>query len=252
MDLDLAGRTAVITGASSGLGSFLAGQFAEQGANVILIARRGERLREIAANLTKRHGVQVACETCDITDEPDVAGVMSRLCASHRPDILINNAGAAGESRQFQEIPEASWRHTLDVNTLGAWRVSQMFIALSDRSISDRTIVNIASTYGVRMKAGSLPYMVSKSALVALTQAMALETPSHGVRVNAVCPGFFESEMTSPQGEVKESIQQSVLKTPLGRMVSLHEIAWPVLILASANARAMNGTVLPVDGGQSI
>lgn len=246
----LDGKVALVTGASSGLGEHFAKVLANAGAKVIVGARRVDRLASlvdtIAANGGTAHAVAL-----DVTDTASVKQAIDTAENAFGPiTVLINNAGVA-DSRRFVNIDETCWDYVMEANLKGAWRVaSEISRRLLNNNLSG-SIVNIASILGLRQGFGESAYSISKAGVVQMTKAMALEMASKGVRVNAICPGYFKTEMNedyfnSDQGD------GFIARTPARRLGKLEELDGPLLLLTSDAGSFINGVALPVDGGHMV
>jgi NAD(P)-dependent dehydrogenase (short-subunit alcohol dehydrogenase family) len=246
---DVAGRVAVVTGASSGIGAALARGLAEAGASLVLAARRAARLEALAGEL-EAVGAAVLPVACDVSQEADV----ERLAASAlerfgHVDVLVNNAGVT-QVVAAEDEPLASYERVLGVNLTGAFLCAQRF----GRAMLARrrgSIVNVASVLGV-VGAGQIPqasYAASKGGLVNLTRELAAQWARRGVRVNALAPAWFESEMTGEMFSDPRSLAWIRKRTPMGRPGESRELVGPLLFLASDASSYVTGHVLCVDGG---
>ncbi len=240
----LEGKTAIITGASSGLGERFARTVHRAGASVIIAARRAERLE----SLTRDLGERATAVTCDVADEENCRALIDAAAGS--VDILINNAGI-GRSVAAEVEPLASWQQTIDVNLTGVFMLSQ----LAGRLMLERgrgSIINIASILGLVAGAplNQAAYCASKGAVVNLTRELACQWAARGVRVNALAPGWFPSEMTS-EGLLDDERSRSFLdrNTPMRRPGRPDELDGAILFLASDASSFVTGTTLVVDGG---
>lgn len=242
----LDGRVALVTGASSGIGQHLALRLAQAGATVVLAARRLDRLREVEAEL--RAGGHVAhAVMLDVTSRDSVEAAFARAeQLAGRVDILINNAGTA-ETAPFLEMSEEAWSRVIDTNLTGVWRVAQV-AARGMAARRDGAIINIASALGLAAQRQQANYCAAKAGVIHLTRVMALELASRDVRVNALAPGYFETEINA-DFFASEQGQAYVGKLLPKRLGMLDELDGAVLLLASEAGRFMTGTVLPVDGG---
>jgi NAD(P)-dependent dehydrogenase (short-subunit alcohol dehydrogenase family) len=244
-NFDLAGRVAVVTGASSGLGVTIARGLAEAGASVVVTGRRAGLLADTERVLAAdgAHGLAVPG---DVTDADDCARVVDRTTTRFgRLDILVNNAGA-GTVGPAHRLPAEEFGQTLDVNLVGAYRMS---MAAAEAMTEGGSIINISSvlaftTAGIPQAA----YAASKAGLLGLTRDLAQQwTGRRGIRVNALAPGFFETEMTDGHAEHLDRHVES--RIPAGRLGRAEDLVGAVVFLAGAASRYVTGTVLPVDGG---
>lgn len=243
----IAGVTALVTGASSGLGAHFAQVLADAGANLVLAARRRERLDELVDTIGSRGGRALAV-TMDVTDEASVCNALA-LIAEQMGDIglLVNNAGMA-ESRSFARLDEQGWNRTLDVNLNGACRVARLVTQSMLAAKRGGVVCNIASILGLRVGSGNSAYAVSKAGLIQLTQAMALELGPRGIRVNALCPGYIATDINAEYLATEQGMAY-IRSTPAGRTGELTELDGPLLLLCGSAGSFINGVALPVDGG---
>ena len=246
----LEGKVALVTGASSGLGAQFARTLADAGATVVAAARRREKLRDLVQQITDAGGKALAV-AMDVTAASSVAAALYEAEQDAGPiDILVNNAGVAG-SRHCLKEDEANWDAIMDTNLKGAWRVAH---GVANRCVAAGrpcSIINIASILGIRVGFGESSYAISKAAVVQMTRAMALELARKGIRVNALCPGYFATEMNSDY-LLSERGQAYLKDTTAGRMGELEELSGPLLLLASEAGSFINGAVIPVDGGHLV
>lgn len=243
----LDGRVAVVTGASGGLGASAASALADAGATVIITGRRGGHLDNVVQGIRSTGGTAHA-QVLDSTDEVAVEDAFAELAQAHGPfDVLVNNAAQAHQS-QLLDVSSQDWNRILDVNLTGTFSASQAFMRHrnAERSTSIVNIASLAAVVGVR---GQAAYAASKSGVVGLTRALAVELARDNVRVNALSPGYFATEMP---GEVlaDEAATTALLrKIPQRRIADPEEIGPPILFLASDASRFMTGAVLNFDGG---
>ncbi len=241
-------KVAVITGASSGLGAGFAEAFAQAGANLVLAARRTDRLDEVATRVRKS-GRRAITIRADVSD-PEQCDAMAEEAMREfgQIDILINNAGVGTAVPATREQPE-EFRRVIDVNLNGAYWAAQ---ACGRHMKPGSAIVNIASVLAlIKSYAPQAAYAASKAGLIGLTRDLAQQwSGRRGIRVNAVAPGYFASEMTDevPRDGLMAHIEQT---SPLGRLGDQHELDAAVLFLASPAAGYITGSTLAVDGGMS-
>ncbi|WP_020200936.1 SDR family NAD(P)-dependent oxidoreductase [Cupriavidus sp. WS] len=245
---DLQGRAAFISGASSGIGLHTARMLAEAGAAVALAARRTDRLEAVAAEL-RSAGHRACAVALDVTDATAIAPAWRAAeAALDQPiDILVNNAGVIHVARFVEQSPEAISR-VFDTNLKGAYLMAQE----AARHMVARgrgSIINIASSSGLRAGGQMSSYGASKAGLIHLTQIMALELAGKGVRVNAIAPGNIETDMHAEFAG--RGIEEGILRRiPMRRFGKPSDLDGAMLLLASDAGRYMAGAVIPVDGGQ--
>lgn len=250
MTNSLNGSVVLVTGASSGLGEHFSQVLAQQGARVAIAARRLDRLTSLQNTIIDSGGEALAVEM-DVACEQSVESALAKVKHEWGPvSVLINNAGMA-DSRSFLKLDEQSWGKTLDVNLTGAWRVAHRVSQQMVEANVKGCIVNIASILGLRVGFGHSSYAVSKAGLIQLTQSMALELSRKGIRVNALCPGFIETEINSDYFATQEA-QEYIKTTPAGRVGNLSELNAPLLLLCTDAGSFINGVALPVDGGHLV
>jgi NAD(P)-dependent dehydrogenase (short-subunit alcohol dehydrogenase family) len=249
---DLSGRTAIVTGASSGLGVTFSEALAEAGANVVVAARRADRLQELAGRIEAGGGRALAV-TCDVADSEQVAE-MTRAAVERfgRLDILVCNAGTTGDAGPMAEkLPHELFEQTVRVNLLGVWYCCRDVGAVMLEQGSG-AIINVSSTAGVGGVQHFPPaYQATKAAVINLTRNLALSWAGRGVRVNALAPGWFPSEMASPFIEAPVYGEHILRHEPTGRVGDPAELVGPLLFLASDASSRVIGETLVVDGGHS-
>jgi 3-oxoacyl-[acyl-carrier protein] reductase len=247
---DLAGRVALVTGASGGLGLHFAQVLAANGASVALIARRRERLAAACALIEEagRRALAVQADVCDRTAMRQAFDAAEK--AFGIVDVLVNNAGVVHAHRTI-ELPEAEWRRVLgtDLDAVFFWaqEAARRILAAGKTG----TIVNIASVAGFRAAKGIAAYGVAKAGVIAVTKSLALELASKGIRVNAIAPGWFVTDLNRDYlaSERGAAIRREI---PLGRFGKKGDLAGALLLLVSDAGRYMTGTTIVVDGGQLI
>jgi NAD(P)-dependent dehydrogenase (short-subunit alcohol dehydrogenase family) len=246
---DLTERVVIVTGGSSGLGEQLGRALAAAGATPVLAARRAERLARLEREVPGVHAV-----ACDVTDAYQRERLVETVIERHgRLDGLVNNAGAGATGPALKTSPEAFMR-VLDVNLTAPFALACLAAARM-RANGGGSIVNVASVMGLR-SIGQIPdaaYVASKAGIIGLTRELASQWGRYGIRVNAVAPGFFASEMTAELGDDPEAFPPFLLEsTPLGRGGRAGELDAAVLFLLGHGASFVSGHVLSVDGGMAV
>ncbi len=245
---DVSQQTILVTGASSGIGRHFAQTLAGAGANVVLAARRRDRLDKLCAQISQNGGRATAVEL-DVTD-PDAipAAFDAAESAFGTVNVVVNNAGI-GRGSPLHETTDADWQATLDTNLTAVHRIASEAVRRLIGAGTAGSIVNIASILGLRVAAGTGAYNASKAAVIHLTKSQALEWARYGIRANAICPGYFPTEINegfleSPRG------QELLSRNPMRRAGQLHELSGVLLLLVSEASSYMTGSVIAVDGGQ--
>ncbi|HET7729513.1 MAG TPA: SDR family oxidoreductase [Usitatibacter sp.] len=247
---DVRGKVALVTGASSGLGEHFARALAARGAVVVAAARREERLRSLVEGIAAAGG-QAHAQAMDVADRGSVEAAMARIVEEvGAPDIVVNNAGIA-QAKPSVDLTEEDWRAVMGTNLDGAWRVAQASARAMIAAKKGGSIVNIASILGVRVATSLLAYTAAKAALIQATRALALEWARHGIRVNAIAPGYVETEINRGFFAT-EAGQAMVKRVPQRRIGTAAELEGALLLLASGASSYMTGSVIVVDGGHLV
>ena len=243
---DLSGKVALVTGASSGLGVHFARCLGSAGAAVVLAARRADRLASLQAELGQQN-VKATTVDLDVQSGPSIAAALD---AAGPLDIVVNNAGIS-IVKPALDMPEDDWDAVVDTNLRGAWLVAQ---GAAKRWVADKrpgVIVNIASILGLRTIGQVAPYNASKAGLIHLTRALAMEWARHDIRVNAICPGYIETEMNGAFWKTPGG-QRLIERIPQRRIGRPEHLDGALLLLASKAGEFMTGSVLTVDGGHMV
>jgi 2-deoxy-D-gluconate 3-dehydrogenase len=250
---DLQGRTALVTGAFSGFGLHFSRLLAAHGAKVAMVGRRVELGSTLAAEIGAEVGRpdDVRAYAVDVTDPASVQRGIAQVGAELGvAAIVVNNAGAVARGPALT-TREDDWNGVVDVNLSGVFRIAQASARAMVDSGTRGSIINIASILGFRVRSGVVAYSATKAAVVQLTKLLALEWAAHGIRVNALAPGYFETDI-SRDFLRSEAGQALVGRIPQQRVGQLHELDGPLLLLASDASAYMTGAVIPVDGGHLV
>jgi 3-oxoacyl-[acyl-carrier protein] reductase len=241
----LANQIAVITGAGRGIGRAIALKFANEGADVVVVSRTQENSKKVAAEI-RPLGRKAWAFAVDVSDSAAVSAAAEKILADcGKVDILVNNAGVTRDGL-LMRLSDADWDTVLDTNLKGAFLVTKAFSRAMLKARTGR-IINISSVIGLIGNAGQSNYAASKAGLIGFTQSCAREFAGRGITVNAIAPGFIETDMTA---ELNEALRAEILeKIPLGSLGQSEDIAAAALYLAGASGRYVTGQVLTVDGG---
>ena len=248
---DLSGQTALVTGASTGLGVQMAKALASQGANIAVIARREDKVKEVAKSIADEFGVDAIGLRCDITDTDMVNKTVDDILAHFgRIDILVNNAGT-GAVAPAEDITDDQFNNEINIDLFGSFRVARAVAKKAMIPAKYGRVINIASMYGLvgNKVAPSTPYHAAKGGVVNMTRGLAAEWGKHNITVNAICPGYFYTPLT------KETLDSDFFQAnakafiPLERYGNEGELDTTVIFLSSTKSSYVTGNIVPVDGG---
>lgn len=246
---NLKGKVAVITGASSGLGRQMAEAFAKQGADVVIMARRIERLEELKEELEQ---LDIKCLSikCDVTKTSDIESAVKLVKETFgKVDILVNCAGSS-KDKGVLEMTDEEWDFTIDTDLTSVFKVTRSFANLMKENNYGR-IINIASMYGLvgNTALDTIAYHSSKGGVVNFTRAVAAELAKYSITCNAIAPGYFETELTKPVLDTEDFQNYMKQTVPMKRYGKKGELNAGAIFLASDEASYVTGVILPIDGG---
>ena len=248
---DFKGQVALITGCSGGLGVQMAKALASQGCNIVAIARRQDKLDEVAKELKETYGVDALALKCDITDTQNIEDVVAKAMEHFgRIDILINNAGT-GAVAAAQDITDEQFSNEFNIDLFGSFKVARAVANQAMIPAKYGRIINIASMYGLvgNKIAGSAPYHAAKGGVVNLTRALAAEWGVFNITVNSICPGYFYTDLTRDTLNSDFFQQNAKTMIPMERYGDEGELDTATLFFASKASSYVTGTNLAVDGG---
>ena len=248
---DLKGQVAVVTGCSTGLGVQMAKALANQGANIVAIARRQELIDAVAKEIKDTYGVETLALRCDITDTNRVNEVIDEVLKKFgRIDIVINNAGT-GAVAPAEDITDEQFNGEMNVDLAGTFKVARAAAKKAMIPAKYGRIINIASMYGLvgNKIAGSAPYHAAKGGVVNLTRALAAEWGKYNITVNSICPGYFYTPLTKETLDSDFFQQNAKTMIPMERYGNEGELDSAAIFLASKASSYVTGVNLPVDGG---
>lgn len=247
---DLKGDVAVVSGASSGLGKQMAEAFAKQGANLAILARRVERLEELKADLEKKYKVKVLAVPCDVTSTEAINKAAESVEKEYgKVDILVNCAGAS-KDKGVLDMADDEWDFTIATDLSSVFKMTRAFANVMAKNNYGR-VINIASMYGLvgNAEIPTIAYHSSKGGVVNFTRAAAAELATKGITCNAICPGYFETELTKAVLGTKQFQDFANNHVPMKRYGKPGELNAAAVFLASHEASYVTGAILPVDGG---
>ena len=248
---DLKGQVAIVTGCSTGLGVQMAKALANQGANIVAVARRQNMIDAVAADIAATYGVETLAVRCDITDTAAVDAMVDAVLARFgRIDILINNAGT-GAVAPAEDITDEQFDGEMQIDLFGTFKVARAAAKKAMIPAKYGRIINIASMYGLvgNKVAGSAPYHAAKGGVVNLTRALAAEWGKYGITVNAICPGYFYTPLTKETLDSDFFQQNAKTMIPMERYGNEGELDSAAIFLASPASTYVTGIMVPVDGG---
>ncbi|MDA8720334.1 SDR family oxidoreductase [Nitrosopumilus sp.] len=246
--MKLTGKVALVTGGSRGIGFAIAKILSDNGASVVITSKNSEKIKQAEAKISNSFGI-----ICDIKKKNEVQNVLEQTIKKFgKLDILVNNAGIFPKIKLLHEIEEEEWNEVLDVNLTGQFRFTKE--AIPHLQKTSGCIINISSDAGLKAYQGFNvdAYSASKAALIVLTKCWALEYAKNKIRVNCICPGVVDTDMTKPFLKNQKDIEFMNNEHPLGRIGQPEEIGKSVLYFASDDALWITGAILTVDGGESI
>lgn len=247
---DLKGRVAVVSGASSGLGKQMALAFARQGADLVILARRMERLEEFKPELIKAGAKKVLAIKCDVTSTEDINAAAARTEKEFgKVDILLNCAGSS-KDKGVLDMTDEEWDFTIATDETSVFKMTRAFANIMKKNKYGR-IINIASMYGLvgNTEIHTIAYHTSKGAVVNFTRAVAAELATQGITCNAICPGYFETELTKAVLDTPRFQEFAKIHVPMERYGKPGELDAAAVFLASEETSYVTGLIMPVDGG---
>ena len=244
--MKLSGKVAIVTGGSRGIGKAAAKMFVQEGANVVITAKDLDRLEKAAKD------IGAYSVPGDIRNETDVQNVVKKTIDKFgKIDILVNNAGVFPQVKPLHQISEKEWNEVIDVNLTGPFRFTKAVMPFMQKN--GGSIINISSDAGLKAFENfeADAYTASKGALVLLTKAWAIEYAKSKIRVNCVCPGIVETDMTKPFLDSEPARKMAAAEHPIGRIGTTNDVAKAILYFASDDSSWTTGAILALDGGAS-
>ena len=248
---DLKGQVAIVTGCSTGLGVQMAKALASQGATVVALARRKDKIEAVAQEIAETYKVDTLAVQCDITDTEKVNAAVDEVLAKFgRIDIVINNAGTGGVT-PAEDVPDEMFQNEMKIDLFGTFKVARAVAKKAMIPAKYGRIINIASMHGLvgNKICGSAPYHAAKGGVVNLTRALASEWGKYGITVNSICPGYFYTPLTKETLDSDFFQQNAKTMIPLERYGNEGELDTAAIFLSSPASSYVTGIALPVDGG---
>ena len=241
-------KVALVTGSTRGIGKEIAESFAQEGAVAIIIGRNEGAADSVASELVGK-GLKAQGYGCDVTKAENVQEIVQKIIDKYkRVDILVNNAGITKDNLLLR-LSEDDWDEVIKINLKGTFNCSKAVLKVMLKAKSGR-IINISSIIGITGNVGQANYAASKAGIIGLTKSTALEIASRGITVNAIAPGYIETDMTA---QINAATREKMLnEIPLGRFGAAKDVAGTCLFLASEEANYITGQTIVVDGGMAI
>ncbi len=241
-------QVVLVTGSTKGIGKAIAEAFAQEGATTIVIGRNGQLADQVRDALTQK-GLKAESFACDVTNTENVQEIVNKILDKYnRIDILVNNAGITKDNLIVRMSAE-QWDEVLNINLRGVFNCTKIVTKVMLKAKKGK-IINIASIIGILGNPGQANYAASKAGIIGLTKSVALEVASRGITVNAIAPGYIQTDMTA---QLKDAARQELLKKiPLGQLGEAKDVAGTCLFLASEEANYITGQTIVVDGGIAI
>lgn len=238
----------VVSGGTRGIGKEIAVSFAQEGAVVMILGRNEQLLQETVKELTHK-GLKIEGYACDVTNAAKVQEILNKILDKHKNvDILVNNAGVTKDNLLLR-MSENDWDEVISINLKGVFNCTKAVSKVMLKAHKGK-IINITSIIGIVGNAGQANYAASKAGIIGFTKSVAKEFASRNINVNAIAPGYIETEMTA---QLKDNTREAILKNiPLGRLGQAKDIAGVCLFLASCEADYITGQTIVVDGGMAI